>query len=104
MNSQIFEECIHKPDQNFRADGTKAVLLLDNCPTYPPISNFPNIQLIFLSLNTTSVLQPMGHGVIRSLKAHYIEWVVQLLCSPLEKGYPNPKMLILQAMKVLVTS
>lgn len=46
----------------------------------------------------------MGQGVIRSLKAHYIEWVVQLLCNPLEKGYPNPKMLILQAMKILVTS
>jgi hypothetical protein len=44
----------------------KILLLADNCPAHPVLE-----KLVFLPANTTSMLQPMDQGVIRSLKCHY---------------------------------
>ena len=85
MNSEIFEEWVRKLDRKFRADDRNIALIIDNCPAYPYISNLTNVQLVFLPPNTTSILQPMDQGVIRSLKAHYRGRVVCLLCRALEK-------------------
>ncbi|MEO0686596.1 MAG: hypothetical protein AAFY76_16535, partial [Cyanobacteria bacterium J06649_11] len=50
--------------------------------------------------NTTSVLQPMDQGVMRSLKAHYRRRVVRLLCGALENNKPLSKISILSGMKI----
>ncbi|XP_057290339.1 tigger transposable element-derived protein 4-like [Hydractinia symbiolongicarpus] len=55
MNSEIFENWVRKLDQEFRVDGRKIVLIIDNCPAHPSISNLRNIHLVFLPPNTTSV-------------------------------------------------
>ena len=60
MNTQISEKLICKLDQNIGAEGKKPGLLIDDCPTQLLISSLTNIQLIFLLLITTSVLQPLG--------------------------------------------
>ncbi|XP_057310264.1 tigger transposable element-derived protein 4-like [Hydractinia symbiolongicarpus] len=104
MDSEIFENWVRKLDQKFRVDGRKIVLIIDNCPAHPSISNLTNIHLVFLPPNTTSVLQPMDQGVIRSLKAHYRRRVVRLLCSALENNKPLPKISILSGMKILADS
>ena len=104
MNSEIFEEWVRKIDRKFRADDRKIALIIDNCPAHPAIPNLTNVQLVFLPPNTTSILQPMDQGVIRSLKAHYRGRVVRLLCRALEKKEPYPKISILQAMKILADS
>ena len=85
-------------------EGRKIALLIDNCPAHPFVSNLTNIQLVFLPANTTSVLQWMDQGVIRSLKAHYWGRVVRRLCRALDKMKTLPKICILQAMKILVSS
>ena len=46
----------------------------------------------------------MDQGVIRSLKAHYRGTVVRRLCRALDKTKTLPKISILQAMKILVSS
>ena len=79
IDSQIFEESVHKLDQTFRMEGRKIALLIDNCPAHPSVSNLTNVQLVFLPPNTTSVLQPMNQGVIRRLKAHYRGRVIRRL-------------------------
>ena len=56
MDSEIFENWVRKLDQKFRVDGRKIVLIIDNCPAHPSISNLTNIHLVFLPPNTTSVL------------------------------------------------
>jgi len=104
MNSEIFEEWVRKIDRKFRVDDRKIALIIDNCPAHPVIPNLTNVQLVFLPPNTTSILQPMDQGVIRSLKAHYRGRVVRLLCRALEKKEPCPKISILQAMKILADS
>ena len=85
MNTEIFEEWVDKLDRKFSEDDRKIALIIDNCPAYPSISNFTNVQIVFLPPNTTSILQPMDQGVLRSLKAHYRGRVVRLLCRALEK-------------------
>ena len=104
MNSEIFEEWVRKLDRRFRADDRKIALIIDNCPAHPSISNLTNVQIVFLPPNTTSILQPMDQGVIRSLKAHYRGRVVRLLCRALEKKEPCPKISILQSVKILADS
>ena len=104
MNSEIFEEWIRKLDRKFLTDERNIALIIDNCPAHPSISNLTNVQLVFLPPNTTSILQPMDQGVIRSLKAHYRGRVVRLLCRALEKKEACPKISILQSMKIQVHS
>ena len=82
----------------------KIALLIDNCPAYLSVPDLTNVQLIFLPPDTTSVLQPMDQGVIRSLKVHYRGRVVRRLCRALDKMKTLPKISILQAMKILVSS
>ncbi|GBP27806.1 Tigger transposable element-derived protein 6 [Eumeta japonica] len=69
MTSQLFEEEVRKWDAELK--GRKILLLVDNCPAHPFISNLQNIELAFLPPNTTSVLQPMDQSVIKSLNGHY---------------------------------
>ena len=85
MDSQIFEEWVHKLDRKFRMEGRKIALLIDNCPAHPSVSDLTNVQLVLLPPNTSSVLQPMDQGVIRSLKAHYRGRAVRRLCRALDK-------------------
>ena len=50
----------------------KILLLLDNCPGHPDLNHIdPNVQVVFLPPNTTSIIQPMDQGVIATLKAFY---------------------------------
>ncbi|XP_037768584.1 tigger transposable element-derived protein 1 [Chelonia mydas] len=52
----------------------KALLILDNAPGHPTSLGdmHPDIQVVFLPPNTTSLLQPMEQGVIASFKAYYL--------------------------------
>ena len=67
MNSEIFDEWVHKLDRKFCADDRNIALIIDNYPAHSSISNLTNVQLVFLPPNTMSILQPMDQGVIGSL-------------------------------------
>ena len=104
MDSQIFEEWVRKLDQTFPTEGRKIALLIDNYHAHPSVSHLTNVQLVFLPPNTTSVVQSMDQGVIRSLKVYYRGRVERRLCRALDKMETLPKISILQAMKILVSS
>ena len=104
LNGDLFGEWIKKLDSSFRGQDRKVVLMINNCPAYPEIKNLPNINLIFLPPNMTSVLQPMDQGVIRSLKAHYRRRIVCLCIKSLDEDNPLPKITILRTIKNLVSS
>ncbi|XP_065642738.1 tigger transposable element-derived protein 4-like [Hydra vulgaris] len=104
MTGDLFTEWVMKLDSFFRAQDRKVALLVDNCSAHPHIEGLSNINLIFFPPNTTSVLQPMDQGVIRSLKAQYRHKIVRLCIKAVDKNEPMPKISILQAMKDLVSS
>ena len=51
----------------------KVLLILDNAPGHPSSLTecHPNVKVIFLPPNTTSLLQPMDQGVIATFKSYY---------------------------------
>ena len=77
---------------------------MNNCTAHSKIKNFTNINLIFLLVHTTFVLQPIDQGVIRTLEAHCRRRIVRLRTKPLGDNKPRPKIIILQAMNNLVSS
>ena len=52
----------------------KILLIVDNIPRYPPFTGdfYPNIKVVSLFSNTTSLFQPMDQGVIAAFKASYL--------------------------------
>ena len=88
-------------DTKFTKEKKKVVLIIDNCPAHPMIHNLKSIELIFLPPNTTSKLQPMDQGVIRSLKAYYKALALQRLVVAINKGKDLPVFSILDSMKML---
>ena len=95
MNSILFEAWVRDVDRRFTKEGRKIVLLADKCPTHPSIDNLVSTELIFLPPNTTSKLQPMDQGVIRSLKAHYKMISIKKLIEAIEQKKPLPEFSIL---------
>ena len=77
MDSTLFEEWVKELDNQFEKENWKIAPIIDNCTTHPEIGGLKAIDLFFLPPNTTSVLQPMDQGAIRSLKARYKTKVVQ---------------------------
>ena len=80
----LFKEWVRKLKSSFRGQSRNAALLIENCLCHPEIKNLANINLIFLPPNTTSVLQSIDQGVIRSLKAHNRKKVVRLCIKAVE--------------------
>ena len=85
MDSILFEEWVREVDRRFAKEGGKIILLTDNRPAHPSIDNLVSIELIFLPPNTTSKLQPMDQGIIRSLKSHYKTMSLKKLVEAIEK-------------------
>ena len=104
MNSELFEEWVREQDKKFEKEGRKVALVIDNCPAHPSIENLKSIYLYFLPPNTTSVLQPMDQGVIRSLKAKYRTRVIKKIIGAIDQGKQTNPISILEAMKILVLS
>ncbi|XP_057312199.1 tigger transposable element-derived protein 4-like [Hydractinia symbiolongicarpus] len=103
-DSSLFEEWVREINAMFLKEGRKIVLIIDNCPAHPDVGGLSNIKLIFLPPNTTSVSQPMDQGVIRCLKSLYRQKLVNMMIQNLEKGKDLPKVSILRALQILVSS
>ena len=77
MTSQLFEEWLKKLDKQFSTQKRKIAMVVDNCPAHPKIDDLKAIELIFLPLNTTSILQPCDQGIIKAFKQIYRKLMVR---------------------------
>ena len=102
MDSDIFTRWLKELDRKMIAEGRKITVIVDNCPAHPHVEGLQAVELILLPPNTTSKLQPMDQGVIRSLKAKYRSAAVKLYINRIESGQELPKVSILDGMKFLV--
>jgi len=102
MTSFLFEEELKRWDGQLKKAGRKILLMVDNCPAHPNCQEcLTNIKLVFLPPKTTSILQPMDQGVIRSLKNHYRRNVLRHAVSMIDKGEKNVKVSVLDAVTFL---
>ncbi|XP_064077646.1 tigger transposable element-derived protein 1-like [Macrobrachium nipponense] len=76
----------------------KVLLVLDYAPGHP--SNFsnmhPNLKVVYLPPNTTSLIQPMDQGVIVNFKAYYLK---RTICSALRAIKGNKELTLKQFWK-----
>ncbi|KAK1327371.1 hypothetical protein QTO34_014991 [Cnephaeus nilssonii] len=65
----------------------KVLLVLDSAPCHPANLNdfHPNVKVVYLPSNTTSLLQPMGQGVLASFKAYYLRRTFAMASMAMEK-------------------
>ncbi|XP_064071485.1 tigger transposable element-derived protein 4-like [Vanessa tameamea] len=89
MTSEIFERWLRDWDAELKANNKKVLLLVDNCPAHPAVTNLKFIKLVFLPPNVTYVLQPMDQGVLRCLKSHYRRMQVLKLIQNLDSNNQN---------------
>lgn len=70
MTGFIFDDWLCKWNSKLVMAGRKILLLIDNAPSHV-VKTYSNIRIQFLPPNTTSKLQPMDQGILRSTKLHY---------------------------------
>ncbi|GFY04232.1 tigger transposable element-derived protein 1 [Trichonephila clavipes] len=61
----------------------KVLLIVDNAASHPQLEN-PNVQLVFLPPNTTSLIQPLDQGIIATFKKYYIKITYKFILNKLE--------------------
>ncbi|XP_062710749.1 tigger transposable element-derived protein 1-like [Aedes albopictus] len=95
MTQDIFndwvENCFAPELESFcrsRNIGFKALLLLDNAPSHPTTFDHPNVKLLYLPPNTTSLIQPLDQGIIRNFKLLYIKKSYRHILQTSERDKP----------------
>ncbi|GFV17728.1 tigger transposable element-derived protein 1 [Trichonephila clavipes] len=61
----------------------KVLLIVDNAESHPQLEH-PNVQLVFLPPNTTSLIQPLDQGIITTFKKYYIKTTYKFILNKLE--------------------
>lgn len=77
MNSKLFSDWLIDLNKTMQKESRQILLFLDNAPCHPVDIQLSNINIVFFPPNTTSVVQPLDQGVIRSFKCHYRRMVVK---------------------------
>ena len=75
MTTEIFKRWVQRLDLHIgKTYGRKALLFIDNAPCHnieEMSASLRNLRVVFLSKNTTSILQPLDLGIIASTKKRY---------------------------------
>lgn len=94
LNSFIPEvkEFLLKENQAF-----KVLLLMDNAPSHSESLQFlhPNVEILFLPPNTTSLIQPMDQTIIATFKSYYLKKILTQMLTVMNQslslGVNNPE-------------
>lgn len=85
MTSFIFESYLRKWDSTL---DHKIALILENCTAHPNFS-LKNIELVFLPPNTTSLIQPLDQGIIKTFKTFYRSDMRRQIIDAIDDGQGN---------------
>ena len=89
MNSCIFFEWLNQFDEYFgETRDRNGLSLLDNAACDGKNDTIPtlnNVQVLFLPPNTTSIIQPLDAGIIRSLKSQFRKRQVENALTQIQK-------------------
>lgn len=110
MLSGLWYEYLGNLNKDMATVDRKIVLVMDNCPSHPPVNRPPkdyngppppeltHITLVYLPKNTTPYFQPLDQGIIRSFKAGYRRKYARHLVQSFNSTKAAPKPIdILQA-------
>ena len=83
MTLNLFQEWLSSYNHRLLHENRRILLFVDNSSTHniTNSSDLKNVELIFLSPNTTSLLQPLDQGIIQNFKLKYRKLLVKrVLC------------------------
>ena len=84
MNSTLFADYLKSVDKIMRRKNRQIILFLDNAPCHPQGVTLTNTKLAFFPANTTSRLQPLDQGIIKSFKSHYRKELLTTLLAKMD--------------------
>ena len=68
MTFEIYQKWHQNFNSKMRRQNHQVLLLLDNAPSHPKDVNVTNVKLVFIPVNTTSMLQPPDQEIIKTVK------------------------------------
>ena len=83
MNGPIFHSYMKNWNDKLARQRCHILLLIDNAPSHI-VDEYSNIKIQFLPPNTTSKIQPLDQGIIRSVKCAYRKTIQVQYCSRVE--------------------
>lgn len=83
MTTPIMEEWLIHLNRKMAIQKRKILLFMDNASSHPMLK-LSNVEIVFLPPRTTSHLQPLDQGIIRSFKVFYRQRVLSRLISQME--------------------
>ena len=74
----IIEKMLEKLNYIMMLENRNVLLFLDNATAHPEnlVGKYSSIKIVFLPKNTTSRLQPLDAGIIKSFKVKYRYYVM----------------------------
>ncbi|CAK9820080.1 Tigger transposable element-derived protein 1 [Anthophora quadrimaculata] len=82
----LFNDCFVPEVEKYMAEmglPFKVLLIVDNAPGHPCLEH-PNVQIVFLPPNTTSLIQPLDQGTIANSRKHYVKLTFNYILKILE--------------------
>ncbi|CAM1304069.1 TIGD6 (predicted) [Pycnogonum litorale] len=84
MDTDLFFKWLGQFDDRYYRQGRKVLLFVDNVSSHKDELTLKATTVKFFPPNTTSKLQPMDQGVIRSCKTHYRRRLLKRLIADIE--------------------
>lgn len=81
MTTCIMSDWLIDLDKRMKKQSRKILLFMDNATSHPEDLKLKNVKLVSLPPNTTSVLQPLDLGIIRSFKVGYRKLLLRHILS-----------------------
>ena len=74
-------------NSNLKQESCLIILFMDNAGCHPEdlVGKYSNIKIAFLPVNTTAVLQPFDHGIIKTFKVYYCKLLLCHVLSQVEE-------------------
>ncbi|XP_060560185.1 tigger transposable element-derived protein 6-like [Ruditapes philippinarum] len=95
MTGEIFKDWIKSFHNKMKSQKRNVFLFLHNATSHPENLNLNNVKIKFLQKNTTSVLQPLDHGILQNMKydkqdhqgkTHYRKRLIRSVLARIDDG------------------
>ncbi len=72
MTGTLWDKILCQWNREFCLQSRKILLIVDNAPRHPEVTDLSNIRVEFLPENTTPFIQPIDAGIIKSIKGQSV--------------------------------
>lgn len=100
MTTEIFQTWLTMLNAEMIKQSRKIVLVLDNASCHKSLE-CSNVKLLFLPKNTTSLIQPLDMGIIKTFKTYYVNTLMNFFLNERESSNFLSKLNIRQAIVII---